>query len=384
MKRLEQVVVAKRERSSRRRGILWQEGRRKAEEDARRRAVEVGRELVEEGAGKKEAAGMLGLDPRTLGRWEERCETESWKPRGRNVERSQPEARNRVILAAELLEPRSSARMLVGLFDDMPRSEVRDISERYWQTWSLLNPVLVHELTWTLPGAVWAMDHAVPPEAIDGIEPGIFSLRDLSSGYQILWVPAKGFGAEEVIAWLERCFRLWGPPLALKSDSGSAFIAEALAEFLRRSGVKHILSPPRRPQYNGSIEASVRWMKARTEQVALAAGRSGAWRREDMERARKVANTARRRQKGAAEETWLKRSPITPETRAAFAETIERENLAALAERGLAPGVELRALERRAVNRDAIRRALVAHGILHFKRRLIPHPIKSTIVDKAS
>ena len=48
--------------------------------------------------------------------------------------------------------------------------------------------------------------------------------------------------------------------------------------FLLSWGVKHILSPPRRPQYNGGIEASNRWMKVGTEQEAEAAGRAGGWR----------------------------------------------------------------------------------------------------------
>jgi hypothetical protein len=123
-------------------------------------------------------------------------------------------------------------------------------------------------------------------------------------------------------------------------------------------------------------------MKERTETAASLEGRSGAWMSEDMERAREQANTERRRGKGAPEEAWLGRSPITQEERAAFAETLERERLAALQERELEPGAQLPVLTRREVDRDATRRVLVAHGILHFKRSSIPHP-KSTIADKA-
>ena len=100
-----------------------------------------------------------------------------------------------------------------------------------------------------------------------------------------------------------------------------------------------------------------------------------------MDRARLRANTALRRHSGVAEELWLSRSAIGAEARAAFAATVESEELDELAARGLAPDERLAALTRRSVMRNAIRRALVAHDILHFKRRLIPPPMKHTIAD---
>jgi transposase InsO family protein len=275
-----------------------------------------------------------------------------------------------------------SGRRLVELFDDMARREVADIEERYRKWHARRHPRLLEILSWTQPGVVWAMDHAVPQEAVDGTYPAIFALRDLSSGYQILWEPVEDAGAERVISWLQWCFERLGAPLVLKSDSGPAFIAHVLEEFLHERGVKHILSPPRRPQYNGSVEASIRWMKVRTELEAEAAGHGGAWRREDMDRARLRANTAERRRKGRAEERWLARGSIGDGLRAAFDATVAREEQAALLERGLPPPKCLPVLLRRAVSRDAIRRALVAHDLLHFKRRRDPQPIKHTIVDK--
>jgi hypothetical protein len=270
----------------------------------------------------------------------------------------------------------------VDLFDDMARREVADIEERYRKWHARRHPTLIEMLTWTRPGVVWAMDHAVPPEAVDGTYPAVFALRDLSSGYQILWEPVEDAGAEWVISWLQWCFDRLGAPLVLKSDSGPAFIADVLEQFLRERGVKHILSPPRRPQYNGSVEASIRWMKVRTELEAVAAGRCGAWRREDMDRARLRANTAGRRRKGKAEEHWQARGPIGEDLRAAFGATVASEELVALAERGLPAGQALPTLLRRAVSRDAIRRALVAHDMLPFRRRLHAGTIKQTRVDK--
>ena len=49
----------------------------------------------------------------------------------------------------------------------------------------------------------------------------------------------EDFQAESVIEWLDSRFRTLGPPLVLKSDSGSAFIAEATG---RGRGIRLLFS----------------------------------------------------------------------------------------------------------------------------------------------
>ena len=373
-------------RKRRRRGRLWQEPKREAESHARRSAADLGRILVLEGYAKKDAAARIGVHPRTLRRWEGRSESGSgtWVPRGRKVKRSRREVRNRVVCAAELFGPGVSLRTVRGFLDDMPRSEVAEILLRYRRVYSLRHPVLVHELSWERPGSVWAMDHAVPPGRVDGVCPAVFALRDLSSGFQLQWRAVESMEVGPVIACLKESFETWGAPLVLKSDNGSAFLSGEMEDFLRRSGVKQLLSPPRRPQYNGSVEASNRWLRAATEREAFEMGRHGSWTSDDMQTAKDSVNNARRRRGGVARHTWLTRDPITQETRSAFATSLRAEELAALLERGLERAHELTARQRRAVHRDSIRRALVAHGILCFKRRSIPLPITSAKMDKAS
>ena len=61
--------------SKRRRGHLWQRSKREVEDHARGRAVELRRLLVLEGCAKNEAAGRIGIHPRTLSRWEEQSES---------------------------------------------------------------------------------------------------------------------------------------------------------------------------------------------------------------------------------------------------------------------------------------------------------------------
>jgi transposase InsO family protein len=371
-------------RSKHRRTVLWQKPLRGIEDRARHKVVEVHRSLVIQGSSASQVAAGVGLAPRTLKRWEAMYggERGTWAPRGRPAERAPLETRQRLVGAMELLGPEVSTRRLQELFDDMARKEVEDMAERYRYLRALREPAFRHVLTWTCPGTVWAMDHAEPPGPVDGIHPAAFALRDLSSGYDILWEPVEDFEAESVIEWLDSRFRIWGAPLVLKSDSGSAFISEATEEFLLGWGVKHILSPPRRPPYNGSIEASIRWMKLWTDEQATAAGRGGAWRREDMDRARLRANTRARRRKAPAEDLWAARPCMGAELRAAFAKTVAEQEREVIAERGFLPARLLPPLLRRAVNRQAIGRALVAHDLLHFKRRRFPLPINPTIVDK--
>jgi transposase InsO family protein len=374
------------ESSKRPRGHLWQRSKREVEDHARRSAVDLQRLLVLEGCAKNEAAARIGIHPRTLSRWEEQSESrrETWRPMGRQLKRSPREVRNRVVYAAEFFGPGVSLRTVRAFLDDLPRSEVEEILLRYRRVYSIRHPVLVHELTWKRPGAVWAMDHAVPPEPVDGVCPAAFALRDLSSGFQLQWRAVEGMEVGPVITCLKESFETLGAPLVLKSDNGSAFISGAMEDFLRSWGVRQLLSPPRRPQYNGAVEASNRWLKAGTEREAFQVGRLGSWTSEDMDKAKDSANNARRRRGGVARNVWLARDRVTPESRSAFAATVGAEEIAALQERGLERAQELTTRQRRAVHRDSIRRALVAHGILCFKRRSIPLPIKSMIVDKAS
>ena len=188
------------------------------------------------------------------------------------------------------------------------------------------------------------------PEAL----PTVLPLNLVHHWGEFACTPVPGLAARALVAWLTArrrrprpsCGRRLHPPLG-------ACNIDAVATVRRKNAAKH-----------------------------KTAGRGGAWRREDMERARLRANTAERRRNEAADECWLARGPIGEDLRAAFGATVAREELVALAERGLPAGQALPTLLRRAVSRDAIRRALVAHDMLHFKRRLHPQPIKNTIADK--
>jgi len=86
---------------------------------------------------------------------------------------------------------------------------------------------LLHILHWRRPGTVWAIDFAEPPLSIEGSFDYLLAVRDLASGMQLLWLPVTDETARTAMAGLEALFRQHGPPLVLKSDNGSAFIAGA-------------------------------------------------------------------------------------------------------------------------------------------------------------
>src|SRR5262249_30010900 len=122
-------------------------------------------------------------------------------------------------------------------------------------------------------------------------------------------------------------------------------------------------------------EAGIGSMKYRTAYQAERHGRTEAWASQDLETARRLANeTARPRgPKGLTPaEAWARRQPISAEERRAFAEPVNRLEPEARQRRNVPLGVELDRRTQNQVQREALRRALVAHGYLGFTRRRIP------------
>jgi putative transposase len=104
---------------------------------------------------------------------------------------------------------------------------------------------------------VWAIDFHGPRPLIDDRCPYLFAVRDLSSGQQLLWLPVADVTVQTTVEAMTSLFAIHGAPLVVKSDNGSAFIAEAFQELSKKSGAKILYSPPRMPRYNGSIEAGI-------------------------------------------------------------------------------------------------------------------------------
>ena len=383
VKHLEMVKRAfkeggEREARSGERCSAWQRGRRDVERCVREEAVEYRRFIAIKGMTRQEAARDLGLSPRTLDHWSalSSAGTLEVNARGRPLKDSGVIERNKVAGFIRVVGPGIGVRRIRGVFPRMPRCEVAEVLARFRRTYIRNHALLVHDLEWTRPGAVWAMDHAEPPEAIDGRYPALLSVRDLASGHELLWKPVDSMNAAEAMAELTALIQRHGAPLVVKSDNGSAFISEEMEGLLNFHGIIHLLSPPGFPQYNGSCESGIGAMKDRTMWKAALSGRPRAWTSGDLEAARNEANEI---PPGpgipSAGERWREREALPCELRAAFTKSaiqVEAEDRGWLEAYGLAVTPEREAQ----IRRTAIRRALVAHGLLKTRRRWIPLPKK--------
>jgi transposase InsO family protein len=359
---------------STRRGYARQRLPREREAILRGNVVELTRWTLNLGFSLPETANLLHLAPRTLRHWYDDCRIAA--PRihllGRPTLRSSLADRTDVLDVLNELGPATSVATLRDCFPWMPRVELENLVTRYRRVWRKRHQHAPYCLHWQTPGTVWAMDFTKAPRSIDGIYPYILAVRDLASHQQLLWLPVLDMTADTTIEALWMLFVLHGAPLVLKADNGSAFIADATADFLFPFGVNLLFSPPYTPGYNGSIEAGIGSLKTRTERHATRAGHPGYWTSDDVAAAQSEANATARPQGETGptpNELWPTRRSITPEERRLFQQTVQRRR----EELGLQG--ELSSKEERRMQREAIRRALVERDILLFSRRRIPLPI---------
>lgn len=285
--------------------------------------------------------------------------------RGRPAPRSNRSRRQALLALIELLGPGIGVPTLQALCPAMRRREVKDILRRYRRIWTRRRRLLARVLHWRQPGTVWAIDFAEPPLPVDGRFGRLLAVRDLASGMQLLWLPVADESAHSAVAALESLFRQYGPPLVLKSDNGLAFIAGDTSRLLERWLVWHLRSPPEWPEYNGACEAGIGSMKARTHHQAARRGYPGEWTCDDIEGARLQANETARpwgMHRETPQEAWHQRQAISCLERMTFARAVTQQEACAAA--GTDHGVNV------ATRRAAIARALVALGLLAYRRDL--------------
>ena len=321
-------------------------------------------------------AARLGLAPRTLRAWQQLAGADA-ACLGRPVLRSPVAERNAVIALLDECGPRLGVPTLADCFPHLPRAELTDLLRRYRRVWRQRYHQTLHVLHWQRVGAVWAMDFAEAPTPIDGQYPYLLAVRDLASGQTLLWLPLATASAAETIPALEPLFLQHGAPLVLKTDNGSPFIAAATAAFFSLWGVEQLFSPPYVPGYNGSVEAGIGSLKTRTEQRASRQGHPAYWSWDDAAAARAEANaTARPRgeNRPTPDESWSGRRPLSAVERARFGATVAQYRDEVRAQGGYRDATEVSSTEARAIDRQAIPRALVEHGLLLYSRRRIPLP----------
>lgn len=366
-----------------------QVARRDAEHAVRKRMVALARCA---GAASR-AARAVGVAARTVAGW---ARARALRRPGREASGRRGRPRTRVLPGVELVVKQVlhahgravGVPALKALFPAVPRSVLRDLRESFTRG----REARFDRLTWTTAGAVWATDFTRPPCLIDGMHDRLLLVRDLASRCTLLALPCPRESAEVVERSLAGLFNLHGPPLVLKTDNGSPFIAACGGDWFTRAGVAHLRSPAYTPRYNGSVEAGGGAFKTRAAHLASCGmerrdGSAGWWSSDDIEAARRCGNTLNRPwgvRGPTPEQRWSARPVITPQRRDLFLATVHqrREAIArAWLERQLAstaradgPGPALPAGRRSSVDRAAIRSALVELGELTIWRP----PITST------
>ena len=362
------------QREATRRGVAWQSLLRQREQGLRVHIASLCLWAVQQGCHRLHIADLLRLSPRTLRDW---CQRDlSAQPLGRPVLRSCCCQRNEVIALIDELGPRIGVPTLRDCFPHMPHAELDDLLKRYRRLWRRRYQQRLQVLHWPVAGVVWAMDFAEAPQPIDGLYPYLLGVRDLASGQQLLWLPLATATARETIPALAPLFVLYGAPLVLKTDNGSPFLAGDVRAFLAAWGVQQLFSPPRMPRYNGAIEAGIGSLKTRTEQESTRHGRPTNWTWDDAESARAQANATARPQGDSGptpEEAWTARRPINPAVRALFGAVVAKHRDEIREQHG-SRSLDRASHEERAIDRQAIPRALVEHGFLLYRRRRIPLP----------
>jgi transposase InsO family protein len=364
------------------RGWPTQRDRREAERFVRCRAVAFESWAMGVGLCHRDAAHHIHVSPGTLADWKRHWRNNHLvsRPLGRPCRKSPVAMRNAALEYMRMTSPIVGLPALRHAFPQMARQELQNIQLRYRRLWALNNRRLVHSLDWRRPGAVWAMDHCDPGLSIDGRWPYALSVCDLSTGYQLAWLPVPDQSAESTMDALQWLFLEHGPPLVLKSDNGSGFIAEETKRFLDRWQVLPLFSPPYTPEYNGACEAGIGGLKVRTHEQAAGQGRAGHWTAEDMESARGMGNELHyptRLHGRTPAAAFRARMPIPTKEREAFQCTVEVRRAEERTQREELKDTILGHAAQSHIDRLAIGRALVDHGILFFKRRSITTPIKS-------
>lgn len=70
-----------------------------------------------------------------------------------------------------------------------------------------------------------------------------------------------------VITVMRKIFASQGLPEVVVSDNGRAFTSEEFNNFLKKNGIKHLLSPPYHPATNGQIERAIQTFKNKIKKI---------------------------------------------------------------------------------------------------------------------
>jgi transposase InsO family protein len=360
---------------NRQRGRQQQQARRLAEEAARQRVATVCQFAQTQHVPVVHVTRCLSVSDRTVRRWRRRacaaplaCAATPGRP-------SQAANRTDRNLVYRFLRERGTGTPLAAVqaaFPHLRRVDLQDVLRRCRHLAQKKRQRHQSRLHWCRAGAVWAADFKERREPIEGRYPWILAVKDLASRCQLAWLPVEEATAETVQATYARLFAEHGPPLVLKSDNGGQFRDDRTKQLLANHDVVPLYNPRRRPAYNGGVERANGQLAGYQEAVAAAQGRAGLPTCGDAEQARQLANELARPagwRGPTAGQLWQQRQPLKAEERASFLTAVAERRLESRAALNFQPAEPLSHYPQAAVDRRAVRDALVAQGLLQIESR---------------
>lgn len=349
-------------------------GRRLAEEGVRRLVAQACGQARQQDIPVAWVTRQLSLSERTTRRWRQANRGPTPARCGRPATPATIAQRN---AARQFMSQGGPGVPLYALrreFPEVRRADLQDVHRRFRRVEQRKRRRRQSRLDWRCPGAVWAADFKERREPLEGRFGWILSIKDLGSRCQLAWLPLEEATAEAVQAVYQQLFEEHGPPLVMKSDNGGQFRDAGTKALLAAYLVTTLYNPTRRPSYNGGVERANGQLAGYQEALAQMCGRPGLPTCADAESARRLANDLARPDGlhgPTAGELWAGRSPISLAARGAFLATVEAGRAAARASWNFAADEPLTHYQQAAVDRRAVRDALVSQDLLHILPR---HP----------
>jgi transposase InsO family protein len=354
---------------------------REAERKLRKRLVAFSCWSQQHGQTLSAVGAAVDVSTRTLSRWRRHWHTDrlALRPRGRPCRCAAPAVRRDVVAFLDERGPGTGLPTLRNHYPQVARAELIELLTTYRGDYRQAHARQQAELHWLRPGSVWAMDFSHPPVLIDGCFPAIFTVRDLASHQQLLWLPVEDETADTVIDTLLELFEEQGAPLVLKCDNGPGFVAQALKQFLCDRSVVTLYSPAYAPWYNGAVERANRSLKEITEHLAERGGHAGYWTSPDLHAARLQLNRLTRAwaadgstpEEPCPEEVWQSRESLKMDERDVLFEKLELARRALCREREVDPDAPLAHRLESEFVRVALQPVLESNGYLYVTRRRI-------------